>query len=149
MNELLVGYARVSTEQQDLTSQRNCTRSVSVMIASMSITANRHRRRPSRSEFALATCRADDTLLVTKLDRLTRKLRGRSGCDSNLSDSHQGRPAGAAPVGVDIQTRARRAVAPGEQAADRRGEARLSGSGIACSSRRGEASSWLLLVAVH
>jgi hypothetical protein len=40
MNELLVGYAPVSTEQQDLTSQRmGCTRSVSVMIASMSITA--------------------------------------------------------------------------------------------------------------
>jgi DNA invertase Pin-like site-specific DNA recombinase len=78
MNELLVGYARVSTEQQDLTSQRNCTRSVSVMIGSMSITANRHQRRPSRSEFALAACRAGDTWMVTKLDRLTRKLQGRS-----------------------------------------------------------------------
>jgi hypothetical protein len=39
MNELLVGYARVSTEQQDLTAQRNgFTRSVSVMTASMSTT---------------------------------------------------------------------------------------------------------------
>jgi DNA invertase Pin-like site-specific DNA recombinase len=40
MNELLVGYARVSTEQQDLTSQRNGLHAlVSAMIASMSITA--------------------------------------------------------------------------------------------------------------
>jgi hypothetical protein len=40
MNELLVGSARVSTEQQDVTAQRNGLHgSVSVTIASMSTMA--------------------------------------------------------------------------------------------------------------
>jgi DNA invertase Pin-like site-specific DNA recombinase len=40
MNELLVGYARVATEQQDLTGQRNGLQAlVSAMIASTSTTA--------------------------------------------------------------------------------------------------------------
>ena len=44
---MLIGYARVSTNDQDLTAQEN----------------------------ALAACRAGDTLVVTKLDRLARSLR--------------------------------------------------------------------------
>jgi DNA invertase Pin-like site-specific DNA recombinase len=46
MSALLVGYARVSTHDQDLTAQRD----------------------------ALAACRSGDTLVVTKLDRLARSL---------------------------------------------------------------------------
>jgi DNA invertase Pin-like site-specific DNA recombinase len=39
MNGLLVGYARVSTEQQDLTAQRNGLRAASMMTASTLTTA--------------------------------------------------------------------------------------------------------------
>jgi hypothetical protein len=43
MNDLLVGYVRVPTEQQaSPPSATACTPSVSVMIASTSIMANRH-----------------------------------------------------------------------------------------------------------
>src|SRR6188472_1691193 len=46
MTALLIGYARCSTDEQDLTVQRE----------------------------ALAACRDGDTLVVTKLDRLARSL---------------------------------------------------------------------------
>ena len=73
MTALLVGYARVSTDQQDLTSQRD----------GLGVAANRiyvdhgltgtNRERPGLRE-ALAACREGDTLVVTKLDRLARSL---------------------------------------------------------------------------
>jgi len=73
MTALLVGYARVSTDQQDLTSQRDG-------IAALGVAFNRiyvdhgltgtNRERPGLRE-ALAACREGDTLVVTKLERLT------------------------------------------------------------------------------
>ena len=76
MTALLVGYARVSTDQQDLTSQRDG-------LAALGVAPNRiyvdHgltgtiRERPGLRE-ALAACREGDTLVVTKLDRLARSL---------------------------------------------------------------------------
>ena len=76
MSALLVGYARVSTDQQDLTSQRDG-------LAALGVSANRiyvdhgltgtNRERPGLRE-ALAACREGDTLVVTKLDRLARSL---------------------------------------------------------------------------
>jgi DNA invertase Pin-like site-specific DNA recombinase len=76
MTALLVGYARVSTDQQDLTSQRDG-------LAALGVAANRvyvdqgltgtNRERPGLRE-ALAACREGDTLVVTKLDRLARSL---------------------------------------------------------------------------
>ena len=76
MNELLVGYARVSTEQQDLTSQRNGLHALGVgddrIYVDHGLTGtNRDRPGP---RLALAACRAGDTLVVTKLDRLARSL---------------------------------------------------------------------------
>jgi DNA invertase Pin-like site-specific DNA recombinase len=84
MSAPLVGYARVSTDQQDLTSQRDG-------LAALGVAANRiyvdhgltgtNRERPGLRE-ALAACREGDTLVVTKLDRLARSLppwAGRSG----------------------------------------------------------------------
>jgi DNA invertase Pin-like site-specific DNA recombinase len=76
MSALLVGYARVSTHDQDLTSQREA---LSALGGSDARTYFDHgltgtnRQRPGLRE-ALAACRSGDTLVVTKLDRLARSL---------------------------------------------------------------------------
>ena len=71
-----IGYARVSTTNQDLTAQRDG-------LAALGVDADRiyvdhgltgtSRARPGLRE-ALAACRTGDTLVVTKLDRLARSL---------------------------------------------------------------------------
>ena len=76
MAALLIGYARCSPEQQDLTAQRDG-------LIGLGVPANRiyvyhgltgtNRERPGLRE-ALAACRQGDTLVVTKLDRLARSL---------------------------------------------------------------------------
>jgi DNA invertase Pin-like site-specific DNA recombinase len=76
MAALLIGYARVSTDQQDLTAQRDG-------LTALGVAANRvyvdqgltgtNRERPGLRE-ALAACREGDPLVVTKLDRLARSL---------------------------------------------------------------------------
>ena len=76
MENVVVGYARCSTDQQDLTAQRDG-------LARLGVTPDRiyvdhgltgtKRERPGVRE-ALAACRAGDTLVVTKLDRLARSL---------------------------------------------------------------------------
>src|SRR6478736_220323 len=76
MAALLIGYARCSTDEQDLTVQREG-------LASLGVTPDRiyvdhgltgsNRERPGLRE-ALAACRSGDTLVVTKLDRLARSL---------------------------------------------------------------------------
>src|SRR5687767_15112714 len=76
MNELLVGYARVSTEQQDLTVQRDGLCALGVQADRIYVDhglTGTNRERPGLRE-ALAACRAGDTLVVTKLDRLARSL---------------------------------------------------------------------------
>jgi DNA invertase Pin-like site-specific DNA recombinase len=76
MNELLVGYARVSTEQQDLTAQRDGLHAVGVgddrIYVDHGLTRT-NRDRPGL-RLALAACRSGDTFVVTKLDRLARSL---------------------------------------------------------------------------
>ena len=76
MAALLIGYARCSTDEQDLTVQREG-------LAALGVTPDRiyvdhgltgcNRDRPGLRE-ALAACRDGDTLVVTKLDRLARSL---------------------------------------------------------------------------
>ncbi|MFN2506328.1 MAG: recombinase family protein [Acidimicrobiales bacterium] len=76
MDALLIGYARVSTDEQDLTAQRDT-------LAALGVSSDRtyvdqgltgtNRERPGLRQ-ALAACRAGDTLVVTKLDRLARSL---------------------------------------------------------------------------
>jgi DNA invertase Pin-like site-specific DNA recombinase len=76
MAPLLIGYARVSTDEQDLTAQREA-------LAALGVSAERiyvdhgltgtNRDRPGLRE-ALAACREGDTVVVTKLDRLARSL---------------------------------------------------------------------------
>jgi len=76
MTALLVGYARCSTEQQDLTVQREGLLALGVdpgrAYVDHGLTGT-NRDRPGLRE-ALAACREGDTLVVTKLDRLARSL---------------------------------------------------------------------------
>lgn len=76
MGELLVGYARVSTDKQDVSSQRAGLLALGVsedrIYVDHGLTGTT-RARPALRE-ALAACRAGDTLVVTKLDRLARSL---------------------------------------------------------------------------
>jgi DNA invertase Pin-like site-specific DNA recombinase len=76
MSALLVGYARCSTDQQDLTAQRNALLSLGVEADRIYVDhglTGTNRERPGLRE-ALAACRAGDTLVVTKLNRLARSL---------------------------------------------------------------------------
>jgi DNA invertase Pin-like site-specific DNA recombinase len=76
MTPTLVGYCRCSTDDQDLTAQRDG-------LAGLGVSAERiyvdhgltgtNRDRPGLRE-ALAACRKGDTLVVTKLDRLARSV---------------------------------------------------------------------------
>ncbi|WP_327634725.1 recombinase family protein [Kribbella sp. NBC_00482] len=76
MTATLIGYARCSTDEQDLTAQRG-------ILLELGVAANRiyldkgmtgaNRRRPGLDQ-ALAAVRAADTLVVPKLDRLARSV---------------------------------------------------------------------------
>jgi len=71
-----IGYARVSTDGQDLIAQRQALAALGVqpdrVYVDHGITGT-HRQRPGLRE-ALAACRPGDTLVVTKLDRLARSV---------------------------------------------------------------------------
>jgi DNA invertase Pin-like site-specific DNA recombinase len=76
MATLLIGYARVSTDEQDLTAQRNALGALGVGPARIYVDhglTGTNRERPGLRE-AMAACRDGDTLVVTKLDRLARSL---------------------------------------------------------------------------
>jgi DNA invertase Pin-like site-specific DNA recombinase len=76
MTGMKIGYARVSTIDQDLTAQRNALLALGVdekqIFVDQGLTGA-NRVRPGLRE-AMAACRAGDTLVVTKLDRLARSL---------------------------------------------------------------------------
>lgn len=90
MAALLIGYARCSTDQQDLTAQRDG-------LIGLGVPANRiyvdhgltgtNRDRPGLRE-ALAACRDGDTLVVTKLDRLARSLPDARAIADELTARH-------------------------------------------------------------
>ncbi|GAA1495335.1 recombinase family protein [Paeniglutamicibacter kerguelensis] len=76
MSPHLVGYARVSTNSQDLSSQQAGLKALGVPDELVYVDhglTGRNRERPGLQQ-ALAACRAGDTLVVTKLDRLARSL---------------------------------------------------------------------------
>jgi DNA invertase Pin-like site-specific DNA recombinase len=76
MPGLNIGYARVSTDQQDLTAQRDGLQALGVPDERIYVDhglTGANRERPGLHQ-ALAACRAGDTLVVTKLDRLARSL---------------------------------------------------------------------------
>ncbi|MBC3762194.1 recombinase family protein [Quadrisphaera oryzae] len=76
MTGLLIGYARCSTDGQDLTAQRNALTDLGVEPTRIYVDhglTGTNRDRPGLRE-AMAACRDGDTLVVTKLDRLARSL---------------------------------------------------------------------------
>ena len=76
MTALLIGYARYSTDQQDLTVQRDALAALGVAPARIYVDhglTGTNRDRPGLRE-AMAACREGDTLVVAKLDRLARLL---------------------------------------------------------------------------
>lgn len=77
MSPLKVGYARVSTDEQDLTAQRNGLAEFGVdpkrIYVDHGLTGRNADREGLRQ--ALAACRDGDTFVVTKLDRLARSVR--------------------------------------------------------------------------
>lgn len=76
MPALLIGSARCSTEQQDLTAQRDALAALGVAAVRVCVDnglPGTNRDRPGLRE-ALAACREGDTLVVAKLDRLARLL---------------------------------------------------------------------------
>ena len=91
MSALLVGYARCSTDQQDLTAQRDPLLGLGVEVeveveriyVDHGLTGT-NREVPGLRE-ALAACRAGDTLVVTKLDRLARSLPDARAIDAELT----------------------------------------------------------------
>jgi len=113
MAALLIGYARCSTDQQDLTAQRDG-------LAALGVAANRvyvdhgltgtNRERPGLRE-ALAACREGDTLVVTKLDRLARSLPDESHRrrTHRAAGSSQPRRIGVRPDGPGRPTAVQRA----------------------------------------
>ncbi|MDP3972667.1 MAG: recombinase family protein [Candidatus Nanopelagicales bacterium] len=78
MANLLIGYARCSTDSQDLTAQRDALLGLGVREAHIYMDkglTGTNRKRPGLRE-ALAACNhPGDTLVVTKLDRLARSAR--------------------------------------------------------------------------
>jgi DNA invertase Pin-like site-specific DNA recombinase len=73
---ILIGYARCSTEKQDLTAQRKILRDLGVAEDRVYLDhglTGRNRSRPGLTT-ALAALREGDTLVVPKLDRLARSV---------------------------------------------------------------------------
>ena len=76
MTAALIGYARCSTDAQDLTAQRQMLRGLGVPDERVYLDhgmTGRDRARPGLDQ-ALAAVRAGDTLVVPKLDRLARSV---------------------------------------------------------------------------
>jgi DNA invertase Pin-like site-specific DNA recombinase len=76
MAPLLIGYARVSTDEQDRTAQREALAALGVSPERIYVDhglTGTNRDRPGLRE-AVAACREGDTLVVSKLDRLARSL---------------------------------------------------------------------------
>jgi DNA invertase Pin-like site-specific DNA recombinase len=76
MDEALIGYARCSTDEQDLTAQRQALHALGVPPDRVYIDhgiSGTKRERPGLDQ-ALAAVRTGDTLVVPKLDRLARSV---------------------------------------------------------------------------
>lgn len=86
---MLIGYARVSTDNQDLTAQREQLQHLGVdedRIYTDHGLTGRNRDRPGLAQ-AIAACRSGDTLVVTKLDRLARSVPDAAAIAAELADN--------------------------------------------------------------
>lgn len=76
VRSMLIGYARCSTNTQDLTAQHHALQALGVDAEMIHVDhgfTGTKRDRPGLNK-ALAACRDGDTFVVTKLDRLARSL---------------------------------------------------------------------------
>ena len=77
MSSLMIGYARVSTHEQDLEAQQRALAELGVahdrVYTDHGLTGT-NRERPGLRE-SMAACRSGDSLVVSKLDRLARSVR--------------------------------------------------------------------------
>jgi len=92
MNGIQIGYARVSTADQDLTSQRDALLRLGVLDSNIYVDhglTGTNRARPGLRE-ALAAVREGDPLVVTKLDRLARSVRDARRSASSCSTFRTG-----------------------------------------------------------
>src|ERR687889_266818 len=110
MEGLRIGYARVPTDEQDLTAQRDALAALGVererMYVDHGLTGT-NRDRPGLRQ-ALAACRAGDTLVVTKLDRLARSVpdaRDSPSCSPSPAPPSTERSPGPSPVGIPDRVR--------------------------------------------
>lgn len=81
-----IGYARVSTEKQDLDAQRLILTNAGVADCRIYFdhgVSGRDKQRPGLKQ-AMAACRSGDTLVVTKLDRLARSVHDASEISEHL-----------------------------------------------------------------
>jgi DNA invertase Pin-like site-specific DNA recombinase len=87
MTETLIGYARCSTDAQDLTAQRDRLRELGVpeerTYLDHGLTGT-SRKRPGLDQ-ALAAVREGDTLVAPKLDRLARSVPGARAIGDDLA----------------------------------------------------------------
>lgn len=88
-NGLLIGYARCSTDEQDLQAQRDGLMRLGVSAERIYVDHGRtgtNRDRPGLRE-AMAAVRSGDTLVVTKLDRLARSVKDAAALVEELTAS--------------------------------------------------------------
>ena len=77
----LIGYARCSTDEQDLTAQRDVLEALGVPPRQIYLDhglTGTNRKRPGLDQ-ALAAVRAGDTFVVPKLDRVLKRTAAKSG----------------------------------------------------------------------
>lgn len=88
MTATLIGYARCSTDEQDLTAQRTALADLGVsedrIYLDHGLTGT-NRKRPGLDQ-ALAAVRSGDTLVVPKLDRLARSVIDAATIGQSLQD---------------------------------------------------------------
>jgi DNA invertase Pin-like site-specific DNA recombinase len=70
---MLIGYARVSTDEQDTSSQKEELRAAGCTRIFQDVASGANRERPNLAK-ALAAVREGDTLIVVRIDRLARSL---------------------------------------------------------------------------
>ena len=99
MSETLIGYARCSTDEQDLTAQRQLLLGLGVASDRIYLDhglTGTNRNRPGLNQALAAVC-SGDTLVVPKLDRLARSVPDARAIGDSLVARAKGRLRGKQP----------------------------------------------------